>query len=322
MEFRRCGIRKELPGPQATTLRAAKNEDTQLKHRHGLNKRHKSWPRKHESLKVSVCQRTRLDELRISCSLERAPGQEPRSLFAVVWGDLKKFPGCPFLPSKFEVVDAVSDGAALVSVWLRERGDPAFAYRLFRAYRDAPGFSPALALGIHAVGLSGCMALSLAGRGSPSGGPPRGGRTATHGPGGCGPSSRGWARRRHAPLPTGSLPGPRRKPLLPRPPPRTPSPAAPLPRAADLRTPPPPASAPPDGRPTDPPRDPSPGTRARPPRRRRRGKTRVPGTTRRSSCTGPGSSGRGSRSFSGRRAPSRPRARRRWRAPCSPAPCS
>jgi hypothetical protein len=91
-----------------------------------------------------------------------------------VWGGMKKSPGCPLLLSKLEVVDAVGDGAAVVSVWLRERGDAAFAYRLFRGYHDAPGPSPALALGIHAVGLSGCMALSLAGAGLAQWGPPQG----------------------------------------------------------------------------------------------------------------------------------------------------
>ena len=71
-----------------------------------------------------------------------------------------KFPASPFTLSKLELVDAVSDGAALTAVWLLE-ADPVFKGRLLYAWSRGGPIAQGMAVGIEAIGLSGSMALSL-----------------------------------------------------------------------------------------------------------------------------------------------------------------
>jgi len=65
--------------------------------------------------------------------------------------------------TKFEIIDAVSDGAAITAILVLETTDPQFTDRLLFAWSQAGWAPQQVALGIKAMNLSGCMAVSLVG---------------------------------------------------------------------------------------------------------------------------------------------------------------
>jgi len=114
-------------------------------------------------LMTSAGLRTFFRDLELSRKWRLVAEKPIQTLPETLMSDMKKCPSSPFLLTKLEIIDAISDGAAITAVLVLEMTDPQFTGRLLFAWSQGGWASQQVALGLKAMNLSGCMAASFVG---------------------------------------------------------------------------------------------------------------------------------------------------------------